>query len=272
MKKFLFLLLLINFGFSQSKKDTLTIYFESNEFKISPENEVVLRTFFSNKEIEITSVSIEGFCDDIGKENANDKLATNRAKIVADFLENNFALQATTVKGKGEVALNNSTNPENYRKTNRKATLIIDYQNKVKKSIEKPSLFAYKTFDDLLKTGDKIIIQNLIFNGSTTVFENPVEAEASLQKVVNYLKSNPKMEIEIQGHVCCISKSFKDARDVTSGKNNLSETRAKRVYDYFIANGIIPERLTYKGYGRMFPIVNGEEMKNKRVEILVKKI
>jgi outer membrane protein OmpA-like peptidoglycan-associated protein len=272
MKKILLLLLLVNFGFGQSKKDTLTVYFESNEFKISPENEAVLSSFFSNKEITITSVAIEGFCDDIGKENANDKLATNRAKIVADYLENNFAILATTVTGKGEVALDDVTNPEKYRKTNRKATLVVEYQNKIKKSSVKSSPSVYKTFDDFLKTGDKIIIQNLIFNGSSTVFEDPEEAEASLQKVVNYLKSNPNMEIEIQGHVCCISKSFKDARDAKSGKNNLSETRAKRVFDYFIDNGIVPERLTYKGYGRMFPIVNGEEMKNKRVEILVKKI
>ena len=50
---FFLIFLIVNFGFSQSKKDTLTVYFESNEFKISPENVAVLSSFFSNKDLEI---------------------------------------------------------------------------------------------------------------------------------------------------------------------------------------------------------------------------
>ena len=272
MKKIYFILLFINLCFGQSKKDTLTIYFDSNEYKINSESEVILQTFFLKKTIEITNVAVEGFCDDVGKTNANASLADNRAKIIADYLKNNYSIIATSVIGKGELQTLNSSNPELLRKGNRKAVIVIEYSIKKVKADQDKSVSQYKNWNDSLKTGDKIIIQNLLFIGSTTRFEEPERAESELQKIVEYLKSNPKIEIEIQGHVCCISKSFKDARDVYSGKNNLSETRAKKVYDYFVSHEIVPERMSFKGYGRQFPIPNGEEMQNKRVEIVIMKM
>ncbi len=272
MKKIFFIFLFINLGFGQSKKDTLTIYFDSNEYKINSDSEVILQTFFSKKTIEITNITIEGFCDDVGKTNANASLADNRAKIIADYLKINYSILASSVIGKGELPTSITSNPEIVRKGNRKAVIVVEYSLKKVKSEQKTSVSTYKNWNDLLKIGDKIIIQNLLFIGSTTRFEEPEKAESELQKIVEYLKSNPKIEIEIQGHVCCISKSYKDARDVYSGKNNLSETRAKKVYDYFVSHEIVPERLSFKGFGRQFPIPNGEEMQNKRVEVVIKKM
>ena len=55
-------------------------------------------------------------------------------------------------------------------------------------------------------------------------------------------------------------------------RNNLSHTRAQKVFDYLIEKGISPNRMTYMGYGRKFPIPGGIESDNKRVEILITKI
>lgn len=112
-------------------------------------------------------------------------------------------------------------------------------------------------------------MKNLLFLGSLTVFQSPEDAEDELQKVISYLNSHPDTKIEIQGHVCCISNSFKDAYDRNSQKNNLSQTRAQKVFDYLVKKGIPPTRMNYVGYGRRFPIPGGVEQDNKRVEILI---
>jgi outer membrane protein OmpA-like peptidoglycan-associated protein len=144
MKKIYFILLFINLCFGQSKKDTLTIYFDSNEYKINSESEVILQTFFLKKTIEITNVAVEGFCDDVGKTNANASLADNRAKIIADYLKNNYSIIATSVIGKGELQTLNSSNPELLRKGNRKAVIVIEYSIKKVKADQDKSVSQYK--------------------------------------------------------------------------------------------------------------------------------
>lgn len=144
MKKIFFILLFINLGFGQSKKDTLTIYFDSNEHTINSESEVILQTFFSKKTIKITNIAIEGYCDDVGKTNANASLADNRAKIVADYLENKYSIMASSVIGKGELPTLNISNPEFLRKRNRKAVIVVEYSLKKVKSDQKPSISGYK--------------------------------------------------------------------------------------------------------------------------------
>ena len=53
---------------------------------------------------------------------------------------------------------------------------------------------------------------------------------------------------------------------------NLSVARAKAVYDYLTEEGIIPERMTYNGYGAtrmLYPDARSEDKmkQNRRVEI-----
>ena len=54
---------------------------------------------------------------------------------------------------------------------------------------------------------------------------------------------------------------------------NLSEARAKAVYDYFIANGVSADRLSYAGYGMDRPIAPNDtpegRQQNRRVELNV---
>ena len=87
------------------------------------------------------------------------------------------------------------------------------------------------------------------------------------------LKANPKLKVEIQGHVCC-TENGEDGIDLDTREKKLSENRAKAVYEYLIAKGIDKARLSYKGYGRTNPkeVVEDtpqKEQANRRVEILV---
>ena len=262
--------------YSQEEQKSIVVLFNSNEFALSSEAEGTLSAFFSDETLVISSISIEGFCDDIGSIENNLILSTNRAQSVANYLKKEFNLNCNSILGKGELPLINSSVDES-RKNNRKAILEITFsksseENNVSNKDSENRYKNYKTFSDKLVVGDKIIIKNLLFKGSLTIFENPEEAIIELEKIVVYLNENPNTTIEIQGHVCCIGSAHSDAHDRFSGKNNLSHTRAQKIFDYLIEKGVSPNRMTHMGYGRKFPIPGGIESDNKRVEILITKI
>ena len=95
----------------------------------------------------------------------------------------------------------------------------------------------------------------------------------ALQNLLKTLKSNPKLKVEIQGHVCCTDNG-EDGVDLDTREKKLSENRAKAIYDYLVDKGITKARLGYKGFGRTKPKEPVEntpekEQANRRVEILV---
>jgi outer membrane protein OmpA-like peptidoglycan-associated protein len=79
---------------------------------------------------------------------------------------------------------------------------------------------------------------------------------AELDRMVIWLKTNPDVKGEIGGHT-----------DNTGDKKHnqeLSQKRAKSVYDYLVAHGIAATRLTYKGYGDAVPLVPNDSPENKQ--------
>lgn len=249
------------------------VYFQSNSFQLTAAQKGTLSSIFLTEEEAIKDIVVEGFCDDIGSDESNQILSQKRADEVLHFLQNELHLKVSSATGKGEISLPEKTlNTDETRKNNRFVKII--FSKEIAKvptdSVPiKPAKTGYKTISDELKKGDRIIINNLVFKGSLTDFLSPEDAEAELQKIIAYLTTHPQTKIEIQGHVCCISNSFYDAFDRNTKKNNLSEARAKKIYDYFVEKGIESSRLTHKGYGRKFPIPGGIESDNKRVEILI---
>ena len=99
------------------------------------------------------------------------------------------------------------------------------------------------------------------------------EAKTLLDKNVQDLKENPKIDVRMAGYT-----SAEGTEDINQ---KLSEQRANTVRDYLIEKGIAPERITVIGYGRTKPAVyevtpgdiNSKEAKaNMRVlfEVVVK--
>lgn len=269
---FLFFLLAVHCASAQQH----SIYFDSGLYTLNEAQQSELISLFSSEDKTFSNIIVSGFCDDVGSSESNMILSQKRAASVTRFLQNELQISVESSQGKGEVESNSSIqNNDEFRRKNRVVT--ISFQSDVlPPKTTQPSknkvTSDYKTFADDLQQGDKVIMKNLLFLGSLTVFEFPEEAEIELKKIIAFLQNNPSAQIEIQGHVCCITNSFKDAFDRNSRKNNLSETRAKKIFDYLIEQNIAPERMTYKGYGRKFPIPGGEEQANKRVEILITKI
>ncbi|MEZ5041976.1 MAG: OmpA family protein [Saprospiraceae bacterium] len=117
--------------------------------------------------------------------------------------------------------------------------------------------------------GKAASIPNLLFVGDKAVLLP--ESEKVLPQVYAFMKLNPTFVIEIGGHINRPNQP-RVARD--SWHFELSQDRAKVVYDYLLANGIAAKRLSYKGYGNWempYPKAKSanEQQQNRRVEIRV---
>ena len=129
---------------------------------------------------------------------------------------------------------------------------------------------AKKKIEELNK-GESVAIEGLSFvPGRHLILESAVPV---LQKLLKTMKDNPKLKIEIQGHVCC-TDGPEDGLDYDTREKNLSEARAKAIYDYLLAKGISDKRLSYKGFGHSKPkeLIEDtptKEQTNRRVEIMI---
>ena len=82
---------------------------------------------------------------------------------------------------------------------------------------------------------------------------------------VEFLKDNPTVKVEIQGHTDNIGND--------DANQKLSEQRAKAVYDHVLSKGIPADRIRYKGYGESQPIADNNtaigRAKNRRTVFLI---
>ena len=111
--------------------------------------------------------------------------------------------------------------------------------------------------------GAKIILNNIFFDFGKSSLR--IESEIELNRVIELLKTNTDIVIEISGHTDNIGS--------LTANNLLSEARAKSVVDFIISHGINKERIQYKGYGYMQPIADNENeegrQKNRRTEFKI---
>jgi outer membrane protein OmpA-like peptidoglycan-associated protein len=113
-------------------------------------------------------------------------------------------------------------------------------------------------------------LKKVYFTGGTANFTG--NSSSALRKLVQTLKDNPNLKVEIQGHVNLPKGSYR--KKTEEYYNQLSIDRAKAVYDYLIMRGIEIDRLEYQGYGyskMVFPeATTADEMQqNRRVELKV---
>ena len=92
------------------------------------------------------------------------------------------------------------------------------------------------------KMGDEIILKNVIF--TTNSFSLEESSFLELDKLIVYLKKNPSLEIEIQGHTDDVGNDLEN--------QILSERRAYVVYEYLSSK--VNNRLKHKGFGESVPL------------------
>ncbi|MBJ6368431.1 OmpA family protein [Snuella sedimenti] len=277
-KLFTFIILLL-YGSMVHAQNNIThdVYFETDKYDLIPTEENRLLLFISSlADVDIESVAIFGFCDDVGAASYNLKLSRQRAEAIKTIFSNHEISESliTNVDGKGEVLLKivNEKNISKIRGLNRKVEIIINPKPPIIKKVEeetqpveekkKPTAEVIK---GKLNVGDKIRFENILFKtGYSTVTP---ESKKILEDIANSLVERKDIYFTIQGHVCCTQFS-RDAVDRKTKKRNLSEARAKYVYDYLAKKGVSKKRMRYLGMRRKFPL-GGDPKYDRRVEIVI---
>ena len=116
-----------------------------------------------------------------------------------------------------------------------------------------------------VKIGAEMNLYNIYFE--TDSFRILPESEPELAKLVSFLKNNPVLEVEIQGHT--------DNTGRPESNLKLSEMRAKSVVEYLVSNGISANRLQSKGLGETIPVAlndteDGRKL-NRRTTVKIEK-
>lgn len=261
MKRHLLFILIFTFLNSQAQ-DKLTVFFDFDQSTLNAIANTQLQNWVNeNPNIEV--LKIYGFCDWKGSNTYNDSLSLQRITTVIEFLKSKQIKvnENYEIKGFGEDFEQSIVQAEN-----RKVLIVYD---KIK--VEKPNINAYFDEDTPLTeqfkkatVGTTIRLKNINFYNMTPRILP--KSKTVLYDLLCALQDNPKLKIEIQGHICC-QKQF----DI----NELSVMRARAIYNYLIEQKISRKRLSYKGFGTSKPLhpipekSSQEEEENRRVEILI---
>ncbi len=116
-----------------------------------------------------------------------------------------------------------------------------------------------------IEVGQIVRLNNIFFE--TAKSELRPESRQELDQMVLTLRENPTMEVELGGHTDNIGS------DATNLK--LSQDRSDAVRQYLIGQGIGPERVVSKGYGKTRPVASNDtpegQQANRRVEFTILK-
>lgn len=106
-----------------------------------------------------------------------------------------------------------------------------------------------------IEVGKSIVLNNIFFQTGSA--ELSTESTLELERIIEFMKSESTMKIEIGGHT----------DDVGSDASNqqLSEKRANSVVAYLTSKGIDSKRLIAKGYGETTPIASNETPEGKQL-------
>lgn len=285
MRLFLVLWIISESLFSQKKTDTLRLYFAINEIE-SQQNLLRLDSAVKalNKNVDI---GIYGYADFLSNDAYNLSLSQKRAERVKRHLlsKKSTYINVYACEGKGESNSKDNSSKEgepSQRRVDVYFEPVITFnvaesyletpketpKETSKKEIE-PKPTNKKNIEELEK-GESMSVEGLSFvPGRHLILKSAIPV---IQKLLKTLQDNPNIKIEIQGHVCCTNDP--DGLDFDTQQKNLSEARAKVIYEYLIAKGISADRLSYRGFGHSRPkeLIEDtpeKEQANRRVEVMV---
>ena len=118
---------------------------------------------------------------------------------------------------------------------------------------DKPFLLEIEL--EKIQVGNNLVLKNIFFD--TNQYKLLPSSYIELATLLELLKQNPGIQIEIQGHTDNVGNEASNLK--------LSLARSKAVYDYLIENKIPVERVSYKGYGKSKPIAANDTEKNRKL-------
>lgn len=275
---FSFILCAFQFAFTQNENAILEkheLFFQNDVAELNTENISLLqKCFIPDEKYKISKIKIDAHCDSKGSHKYNQALSEKRADAVFNEIPESLRpLVKSSSHGKNKPKYQNKEEYKNRRvdieiykieipiiekKSEITAIKVIHVETKAEKN-------ATEKAETLLRAevGETISFDDIQFHpGTPTPLSSSIPI---MEALADLLLEYRNMEIEIQGHICCISVDVDD----------ISTKRALTVYNFLIESGIDKSRLKYKGYGRSRPKTQEqtpeETQMNRRVEIKILK-
>jgi outer membrane protein OmpA-like peptidoglycan-associated protein len=271
-----FIFLVFQIGKAQEK---FIVYFDNNKFELNKTEQAKFDKWVSeNKTSKI--LSITGSTDEVGSSESNDTLSQRRVSFIYSKVNGKLKIRNDfKTISLGEKGATSSNKAEN-----RKA--IIHYilekdlarENEILgiKPIEPVAIVPIEeeemNFPENATLQDKILLSRkgtLIrlndINFYVNTFAVMPSSKRAIDELIYVMNKNPKLKIEIQGHICCVNKDAK----------NLSLERSRQIKRILMSDGISEKRVQVIGFGvskPKFPIPEKSEFeaaRNRRVEIMI---
>ncbi len=162
---------------------------------------------------------------------------------------------ALSERGSGEFFLTLTANKNYALNVTKPGYLFYSDNFALKETKDESKPFIMDVPLQPIDTGKAIVLKNVFFE--TGKYDLLPDSKAELNKLVGFLNLNKTLKIELSGHT----------DDVGGKKENLllSQNRAKAVYEFLIANGIVKERLSHKGYGDTRPVVPNDSPEHRQM-------
>lgn len=121
--------------------------------------------------------------------------------------------------------------------------------------IRADTTFYKEIFLKPIEVGVSVRLNNIFFDYDKATLRP--ESYPELDKVVEFLQENPRLEVEIAGHT--------DDRGSDDYNRQLSQGRAEAVVKYLTDHWIESQRVNAKGYGESKPEVSNDTDENRQV-------
>lgn len=249
-----------------AQTDSLNLLYRIAYFDLTENHKSTLDSFFTKlPPYHDYNILITGSADYLGSHSSNQLLSDKRVRHILDYLhqEKFDMLDTIRVKSYGEIDNKGYRDPGGGVEKHR--TVTIKITNRI------PEGNVHKLLE--LEPGKKLILNNLNFYGARHFLIKRSIPE--LKRLLRIMRENPTLKIEIHGHVCCLDyHKHDDGFDRDTRTFNLSVNRAEHIYDYLVHNGIDPSRMTHKGRGGKYRLIDPElteedRVTNRRVEIIL---
>ena len=241
-----------------SSDQRIVVYFGNNMFVMDKSESKRLDSQLSCYHIrEVTSVA--GYTDSVGTQKSNLLLSQKRINWILNYLKKNYPVRDNiTVQNFG------MSNPES--RTDYALNRRVEITLRVNAAgVDSNSVHATDN------RAEKIILDKLYFIPDQPILES--SSLAYLRNIATTLKNYQDGEFEIRGHVNC-PLTVPANSDYMKKMKELSEDRARMVYEILKENGVPGDKMKYKGMGNsemLYPNAGTDEekRKNMRVEIFI---
>tara|TARA_R100000935_G_scaffold44696_2_gene67628 strand:- start:52650 stop:53456 length:807 start_codon:yes stop_codon:yes gene_type:complete len=248
------------FCLCQEQGGPWSLYFKNDSYKVTTLQKQFIDSIQEHSLQRNDSIVLKGYASSPADSTYNLKLSERRANAVKKLFKGYTTIIAN---GFGEL--------EGDEEENRRVDIMTwpVYKEKLafKSSTASPTKLPEKINDfTQVEIGEKFELKGIHFYPGRDDIRN--DSKVALEELLVFLKENSTITFRLLGHVCC-GKTYDPGRDGhnnRTGKNNLSEARAKRIYNYLLDNGIDKKRMSARGYAYRYPTGKGDKF-DRRVEI-----